>query len=112
MYGLSKPTRPIASCTVAEPKARKRSAASRSARSMLRYTTPSSYIAVSPSAALCLQCGIQPREHAASVALVDEEALFLGEVRRRIDVAPRVVVRVAGLRIDAAHRADHLGGEE
>src|SRR5881409_422296 len=79
---------------------------------MLRYTTPSSYMAGPPSAALCLERGIEPREHVARVALIDEEALFLVEIGRRIDIAPRVVVGVAGLRIDAAHRADHLGGKQ
>src|SRR6476660_8742931 len=113
MYGLRRPTRPIASCTVADPNARSRSTASRSARTMLRYTTPSSYMTLSPdSAALCLQYGVEPREHPARVALVHELALLLAQVGRRFDVAPGVVEVMAGLWIHAADRADHLGREQ
>src|SRR5215217_725963 len=108
MYGFIRPTRPIASCTVAEPKRLSCSTTARSARSILRLTIPSSYI----SLPLCFQSGVEPREHAPRVAFVDLVAIVADDDRRRLDVALGVVVVVAGLRIDAAHRADHLAREQ
>ena len=48
----------------------------------------------------------------ARVALEDLGACRRGGRPRRVDVALGVVVVVAGLGIDAAHRADHLRGEQ
>src|SRR5687768_16090391 len=108
MYGFSRPTRPIASCTVAEPKRASSSAAARSARTMLRFTTPSSYI----SLPLGFQRRIQAWEHAARVAFVDHLLLLGRQDRRGLDVALGVVVIEARLRVDAAHGADHFAGEQ
>ncbi len=58
-----------------------------------------------------VQLRIEPRKDAARIAFVDLRAL-VGTQRGGLDVAPRVVVEVAGLGIDAAHGADHLGGEQ
>src|SRR5882672_9411501 len=53
----------------------------------------------------------QARVDAARVAL--EDLLLVGGGKReRVDVALGVVVVVAGLRVDAPHRAHHLGGEQ
>src|SRR5207302_8974682 len=52
---------------------------------------------------------LQAAVDAAGVALEDLVSVFVAE-SQRVDVALGVVVIVAGLRIDAADRADHLGG--
>src|SRR5450432_434691 len=108
MYGFIKPTRPIASWTVAEPNLPSCSTAARSARTMLRLTIPSSYI----SLPLRFESGVQPRENAPRVALVDLVPVVAHDDRRGLDVAPGVIVVVARFRIDAAHRTDHLAGEQ
>src|SRR4051794_10327039 len=48
---------------------------------------------------------------AARVAFEYLAAVLVGE-RQRIDVELRIVIVAAGERIDAAHRADHFGGEQ
>src|SRR5438105_12742616 len=108
MPGFIRPTRPIASCTVAQPKRPSSSATARSARSMLRYTTPSSYI----SFPFRFQPRIQAREDTARVRFEDRMLVLGRKDRRCVDVALRVVVVMASGRIDAAHRADHLAGEQ
>ena len=55
---------------------------------------------------------IQAREHAARIALVNLEAVVIAENFARLDVALGVVVVVAGLRVDAAHRANHFGSKQ
>jgi len=57
------------------------------------------------------QRGVEPRIDAPRVAFVDLVPLPGGE-RAGLDVALGVVVVMAGLGIDPAHRADHLRGEE
>src|SRR5687767_7930292 len=106
MMGFIRPTRPIASCTVATPNDASRSAAARSARTMLRLTMPIWYM----SLASLLQCGVESRVDAACVAFVNLRALFSTEPGR-FDITFGVVVVVAGLWVHAAHRADHLAGE-
>ena len=59
-----------------------------------------------------LQRCIETRIDAARIAFVDLVAVFSAQVLRRLDVALRVVEMVPGLGIDAAHRADHLAGEQ
>src|SRR5436309_229139 len=54
---------------------------------------------------------LQAAVDAARVALVDLAAVLVADADR-VDVALGVVVVVAGLRVDAAHGADHLRGEE
>src|SRR6187431_3331854 len=98
----------MASCTVAEPSFARPAAAAGSARLMLRYTTPSSNI----SKSFRFQLLVQQREHAARVAFVDGVLVLGAEDLRGLDVAPGVVVVVPAFRVDAAHGADHLGGEQ
>src|SRR5215831_14711307 len=107
MYGWRSPVRPIASCTLAVPNAPSLAAISLSARRMLRYTTPISYM----SASFRFQRCVEARIDAPRVAFVDLAARP-GLDRSRVDVAPGVVVMVAGGRVDAAHRADHLAREQ
>src|SRR5213594_1961367 len=54
---------------------------------------------------------LQAAVDAARVALVDLAAVLVADADR-VDVALGVIVVVAGLRVDAAHGADHLRGEE
>src|SRR5208337_956055 len=106
-----RPTRPMASWTVATPRAASASTEARSARWILRRTTPNSVMA-SSSSSLGLQRPVEARIDAARVGFVDLVALIAGQVQRRLDVALGVVVMMAGLGIDAAHRADHFAGEQ
>src|SRR4051794_2550924 len=98
-----RPTRPMASCTVAEPKGASLSTAARSARLMLRLTIPSSVMVLSFT-------GRSPSTRrrawidAARVALVDLVAVLGAQVLRRFDVALRIVEVMPGLRVDRAHR--------
>ena len=46
------------------------------------------------------------------IALEDLLLVLGGQAGRGVDVALGVVVVEAGLRVDAAHRAHHLGGEQ
>src|SRR6516165_7925345 len=108
MYGFIRPTRPIASCTVAEPNGASRSTAARSARAILRLTTPISYISFPP----CLERGVEPRKHPPRIAFVDLVPVVADDDRRRLDVALGVVVVMTGLRVDAAHSTDHLAREQ
>src|SRR5574344_2264936 len=62
--------------------------------------------------ALGLQGLVQAREYAAGVAFVDHVLFFSGQVLRGFDVALGVVVVVAGLRVNAAHGANHFAGEQ
>src|SRR5208337_2456797 len=111
MMGFIRPTRPIASCTVATPNAASASADARSARSILRRTTPSWVMACS-SSAFGLQRLVETRIDAARVAFINLVALLRRQVDGRLDVAPGVVVVMAGLRVDPPHRADHFAGEQ
>src|ERR1051326_8586788 len=54
----------------------------------------------------------QPRVHAQRVQLVDFGAVLGGQVRKRIDIAFRVVVILAGFRIHTFDGADHLRCED
>src|SRR6185436_8568818 len=54
---------------------------------------------------------LEARVDLADVAFEDL-LLVRGRQRRRIDVPARVVVVLPGFRVDAAHCADHLGGEQ
>ena len=54
----------------------------------------------------------EPGEHPARIAFEDLGAVLSAQPLDRFEVASRVVVVMAGLRIDAAHRADHLRGEQ
>src|SRR5580658_2080309 len=105
------PTRPIASCTVATPNCPSASTASRSARLILRLTTPSSVIASSLTASR-LQRLVETRIDAPRVALVDLVALLGAEIARRLDIALGVVIMMSGLRVDPPDRADHFAGEQ
>src|SRR5215510_16319965 len=80
---------------------------------MLRLTMPRLYmlIGLPPSFALRCEHLVEPWIDPPRVALVDLVARF-GIDRCSLDIALRVVVVVAGGRIDAAHRADHLAREE
>ena len=65
--------------------------------------------------AACLERAIESRIDPPRVALVDRRAIGVRQGAASvcpIDVALRVVVVMARLRIDAAHRADHLRGEQ
>src|SRR4029450_9401183 len=97
---------------VATPKRDSFSTAALSARSILRLTMPRSFIAALISVPLCLQGRIEAREHAPRIAFKDLLAIFGAQHRRRLDVALGVVIVEAGLRIDAADRADHFAREQ
>src|SRR5262245_46848396 len=97
---------------VATPKRDSFSTAALSARTMLRRTTPRLFIAALMSVSLCLEGRVEAREHAPRIAFVDLVAVVCGQRRGALDVALGVVVVEAGLRIDAAHRADHFAGEQ
>src|SRR5204863_6632407 len=58
-----------------------------------------------------LQAGVEARIDAPGIQLEDLALLIVAQVER-VDVALRVVPVVAGLGIDAPHRAEHLRGEE
>src|SRR6218665_1984097 len=58
-----------------------------------------------------LEPGIKPGEYAPHIALEDRMALVVAN-RQRIDIALGVIEILAGLRVDAAHRADHLAAEQ
>src|SRR5262245_50802808 len=64
------------------------------------------------SSSLPPQCGVQPWVHTPCVVFVYLLFLCLRQLRRRIDVASRVVVVEAGFRVDAANGADHLTGKQ
>src|ERR1043165_9493799 len=107
------PLRPIASWIVATPSPASRSMAARSARAMVRRTTPRGVLDMAIlSPAPGAERLVEPGVDAAHVALVDLLAVGRGQRGRRVDVAPGVVEVVAGLGIDAAHRTDHLGREQ
>src|SRR5262249_53510600 len=59
-----------------------------------------------------LQSGVEARVDAARIMFVDLVAVFGTQVGSRLDVGLRVVVTMPGLRVDSAHRADHLAGEQ
>src|SRR6516165_11934634 len=103
-----RPTRPIASCTVAEPNWASRSTAPRSARLIFRLTTPRSVMLFSS----CLQCRIEMWIDAPCIAFIYLRAVLATEVMGRLAIALCIVVVDAGLRIDPAHGADHLAGEQ
>src|SRR6516165_9596120 len=103
-----RPTRPIASCTVAEPNWASRSTAPRFARLIFRLTTPRSVMLFSS----CLQGQIETWVDAPCIALVNLVTILAAEVLCRLDIALRIVVVEAGLGIDPAHGADHLAGEQ
>src|SRR6516165_498918 len=104
-----RPTRPIASCTVAEPNCASRSTAPRSARLIFRLTMPSSVMALS---SFCLQGRIKTWIDAPRIAFAYLRAVLAAEILCRLDIALRIVVVEAGFRIDPAHGADHLAGEQ
>src|SRR6476646_9765567 len=58
------------------------------------------------------QGGVEPREDRPSIGFVDGGLGGGGEDGGCLDVAFRVVVMKTGVGIDAAHRADHLAGEQ
>src|SRR5579871_2734956 len=55
---------------------------------------------------------VETRIDAPGVAFVDLVTVLGAEVSSRLDVALSVVVIMAGLRVDAAYRPDHLAGEQ
>src|SRR6218665_2179861 len=55
-----------------------------------------------------LQARIEPGEHPARIAFVDLLPVLRAQRAAGVDIAPGVVVAVAGLRVDAAHPAYHL----
>src|SRR5664280_3890451 len=97
---------------VATPKRDSFSTAALSARRMLRLTMPRSFIGVLMLLALRFQRRIEAREHAPCVALVHFLPVLGAEVHRAFDVALGVIIGKTGFGIDAAHRADHLAGEQ
>src|SRR5512134_620378 len=136
MYGRSSPVRPCASCTVATPCWPSVRITSESARRMLRtivgfiqlsvFSLQSSVVSrqlslVSRQLSLvschlsvvsCIfESCVDPRVHLADVPFEDP-ALRAVVYCRGVDVALRIVVVVARLRIDAANGADHLRTEE
>src|SRR5664279_4455467 len=117
MQVFMRPMRPIASCTVATPKRASLATAAPSARTMLRLTTPRSFMLMRQSsdvlslAPLRPQRGVEPGVDTARVAFVDLVPILRAQ-RRRVDIALRVVEIVACLGVDAAHGADHLRSEQ
>src|SRR5450756_1019085 len=97
---------------VATPKRDSFSTAALSARTMLRLTTPRSFIGILMSLSLRFQRRVEPREHAPRIAFVDLFPVRRAQVHRALDVALGVVEGKTGLGIDALHRADHLAGEQ
>src|SRR5438874_775559 len=101
----------MAACMVAEPIFASASAGCASARLMLRWTIPISYMVVLlDSFPALLQRCVQPRKHAPRVAFEDRVLVLRRQLLAGIDVALGVVVVVAGGGIDTAHSADHLAG--
>src|SRR3954447_1849100 len=98
---------------VATPNVDSFSTAALSARVMPFLTTPRLFIGTLMIACPCilvalgLQRGVEPREHAPRVALVDLVAL-LGSQLGALNVALCVVIVEPGLGIDTSDRADHL----
>src|SRR6185437_11511396 len=97
MYGRSSPVRPCASCTVATPSSPSFLMSAASARLMFLTT---------------LDMFVDARVDLPRVALEDLLPPRRIEIRRRVDVAPGVVVVEAGFGIDAADGADHLRSEQ
>src|SRR6202158_4309388 len=97
---------------VATPKRDSFSTAALSARAMWRLTIPRLFIGMLMLLPLRFQCGIEAREHVPGVALIDLLLVLRAEDGRGLDVTLGVVIGKAGLGIDAAHRADHLAGEQ
>src|ERR1700686_146489 len=97
---------------VATPKRDSFSTAPLSARTMLRLTMPRSFIRVLMLLALRFQRGIEAREDAPRVALVHFLPVLRAEVHRAFDVALGVAIGKTSFGFDAAHRADHLAGEQ
>src|SRR3972149_4349999 len=62
--------------------------------------------------AALLEQGIKPGVDAAGIAFKDLVKVLLAQALQLVDVAFGIVVMVAGLRIDALHRADHFRGEQ
>ena len=56
--------------------------------------------------------GVEARIDAACVALVDLGLVLRAQACKRIDIATGIVEVMAGFRIDAADRADHLRSKE
>src|SRR5690606_8540359 len=121
MYGRMRPTRPIASWMVATPYFESSATSAGSGRSMRVRTIPrlfrrilfSSWVVRVPvSETSGGERAIQARVDATRVPLEDLGSLRVVEVGRGVDVAPGVVEVVAGARVDAADRADHLAGEQ
>src|SRR6476659_5289056 len=108
MFGVIRPTRPIASWTVAVPNAASLPATSASARWMFRYTTPISYM----SLPFLRERGGEARVDAPRVAFVDLGALGRRQLRGPLDVAPGVVVVVARLGGGRVVRNDHLARQQ
>src|SRR3990172_7969413 len=110
-----RPERPGASCRVATPN--RESAATTPAsgrwiwRTAIELMEP--FLSGGPdSQAARLQRPVEPWIDAARVAFEDLAAICRSEVRGGLDVAPRVVIVEPCLRIDALHRAEHLGREQ
>src|ERR1700683_4397745 len=97
---------------VATPKRDSFSTAALSARTMLRLTMPRSFSGMFMLLAFRFQRGVEAREHPPCIALIDLLLVRRAQHRRGLDVALGVVIGKAGFRIDAAHRADHLAGEQ
>ena len=101
--GPAKPRRPIASCTVAVPIAPRASTVG----AVGAVDRPDDDVA----AAHARRPPSRRGEDAPDVGLEDLRAVLVGQVGG-VDVAAGVVVVVAGLGVDAPHRAHHLGGEQ
>src|SRR5271165_1780468 len=105
--------RPIASCTVAVPNCASAFTAARSARVIVRLTTPSSVMLYPlPLPSLGLQRLVQARIDTAHIAFINVATLIGIQILCRLDVALRVVKVMTGLWVNATNRADHLAGKQ